>query len=139
MQRDDAIAAVFAAIAAGFTDAPPPVGREAWVYRGSWESQDLVENLAKVNDIPNSKFIEWHAGSLPEFTPVGLLHVLPFYLRYSLENPESEVTERVIFHLSPADMGDQYWRARLAVFTAAQKDAICEYVRFMQAALAGEH
>jgi hypothetical protein len=138
MQVNEAVAAVITAIAAAFADVPQ-VPREAMVYRGSWETQDLVENLAKVGDEPTSRFIEWHAGSLTEFTPAGLRHVLPFYLRFSLANPQSDVTERVIFHLSPADTSEEYWRERLAIFTPAQKHAICEYIRFMRKELAGEH
>ena len=66
------------------------------------------------------------------FRPEGLRHVLPFYMIYSLQHPESDVTERLIFHLSPADIGDEYWQERLAVFTPAQKHAICEYIGFMR-------
>ena len=37
-----------------------------------------------------------------------------------------------MFHLSPADTTDEYWRERLTIFTAAQKHAIYEYVHSMQ-------
>jgi hypothetical protein len=135
---NDGVAAVRAAIAAAFADTPR-VPRAAMVYRGSWETQNLIHNLARVDDVPTSRFIEWHADSLPEFTPAGLRHVLPFYLTYSLENPQSDVTEFVIFHLSPADTTDDYWQERVAVFSATQKHAICEYVRLMRTLLASDH
>jgi hypothetical protein len=76
---------------------------------------------------------------LPDFTPAGLRHVLPHYLLYSLEHPRSDATERIIFHLSPDDATDSYWSERLDAFSPAQKQAVCDYIRFMQAALAGEH
>jgi hypothetical protein len=138
MQVNEAVAALLTALAAAFADAPQ-VPREGMVYRGSWETQDLIESLAKVGEEPTFRFIEWHAGSPAEFTPAGLRHVLPFYLRCSLANPQSDVTERVILHLSPTDTSEEYWRERLSVFTPAQKHAICEYIRFMQKELAGEH
>lgn len=138
MQIDDAVQAVRGAVATAFAETPR-VPRQAMVYSDSWEALSLLENLATVEDAPNARFIEWNAGSLAAFTAVGLRHVLPFYLLYSLENPESDVTERVIFHLSPADQTEKYWQDRLEAFTSAQKHAICAYVRLMQSALAGQH
>lgn len=138
MLANDAVAALVALITAAFAD-NPQLTREALVYKGSWETGTLMRNLATVQDAPNDSFIEWHSDSLPRFRPEGLRHVLPHYMIYSLRHPKSDVTERLIFHLAPADTSEEYWRERLAVFTPAQKHTICEYVRFMQTELAGEH
>lgn len=122
---------VVAAIEAAFPD-PRPEVREAVVYPGSWETMDLIDNLAKVEDAPTPRFIEWHASSLAEFTPFGFRHVLPFYLRYSLDKPQSDVTERIIFHLAPDDAESPYWKERVAAFSTLQKQAVCQYVRCME-------
>ena len=137
MQSDEAVA-LAATIAAAFGNGPV-LPRRAFVYEGTWETRTLIRHLAAVHDRPDDRFIEQHYHSLSAFTAQGLRHVLPAYLIYSLKHPASDATERVIFHLSPADTTEEYWRERLAVFTPAQKRAICEYVRFMQSELAGEH
>jgi hypothetical protein len=138
MPGNDAAAALIALITAAFADGPQ-LNRSALVYRGSWETSSLMRNLTELKDIPNDAFIEWHSDSLPVFRPEGLRHVLPYYMIFSLRHPKSDVTERLIFHLSPTETDDEYWRERLAVFTPPQKRAICEYVHFMQSELAGEH
>jgi hypothetical protein len=138
MAANGGASVLIARIKMAFPDRPD-VDREALVYEGSWETTSVLRDLGAVDDIPNDRFIESHAGSLPVFRPEGLRHVLPYYLIYSARHTRSDVTERVIFHLAPADTRDEYWRERLSVFTPAHKRAICEYLRFMQSALAGQH
>ena len=65
--------------------------------------------------------------------------MLPHYLVHSLKNSRSDATERIIFHLAADDTTSPYWRERQDAFSPPQKQAICEYVRFMQSELAGEH
>jgi hypothetical protein len=68
--------------------------------------------------------------------------VLPYYLRYSLTHPESDsgvtVRDNLLFHLAPTDPDTEYWRARLAAFSPAQKQALCAYFRYLQTRLAGQ-
>ena len=136
--RDVEVIALSQRIAEAFAKRPAP-SRESMVYAGSWETADLIGNLAKVEDIPTDKFIEWHADSLPVFTPEGLRHVVPYYMQYTLQHPRSEAAERLIFHLSPTETEDDYWRPRLAVFSQAQKEAICAFFRFLEQDLQGDH
>lgn len=136
MQADEA--ALAATIAVAFGNGPV-IARRALVYEGTWETRTLIRHLAAVHDQPDDRFIEQHFSSLPAFTAQGLRHVLPQYLSYSLKHPDSDATERVIFHLAPDDTESPYWRERLEAFSPAQKHAICEYIRFMQSALTGEH
>jgi hypothetical protein len=137
-QRDVEVIALSQSIAEAFAKRPAP-SRESMVYAGSWETGDLIKNLAKVADIPTDQFIEWHADSLPVFTPEGLRHVVPYYMLYTLQHPRSEAAERLIFHLSPTETEGDYWRPRLAVFSQGQKEAICTFVRFLEKDLQGEH
>ncbi len=138
MGADDSIPALLDAITTAFSE-PLQVAREALVSPDSWETEDLIRNLATVNDAPTIKFIEWHASSLPVFTPVGLRYVLPFYLKYSLLQPQSDATEFIIYHLAPEDPASPYWRERLDAFSPAQKQTICSYVRHMEGVLAGQY
>jgi hypothetical protein len=136
--RANVMTALSQRIAEAFESNPLPT-RKSLVYAGSWETGTLLRNLADVKDIPTDQFIEWHADSLPVFTPEGLRHVLPYYMRYALRQPRSEAAERVIFHVAPAETGDDYWRQRLAAFSRTQRDAICAFVDFMETELADEH
>jgi hypothetical protein len=138
MLISDAAIALVAAITAAFANGPTPP-RDTLVAEGTWETRDLIHALAAVNDVPDDAFIERHRDSLPAFTPTGLRQVLPHYLIYSVKHPQSEATERIIFHLSPNDTASSYWLERLEAFSAAQKHAICEYVLYMKSELAGEH
>jgi hypothetical protein len=130
--------AVVAQILGAFSNIPH-VARKSLVYEGSWETDDLLRNLANVKDIPTDQFIERHADSLAVFTPEGLRHVLPYYMRYALRQPRTEAAERLIFHLAPAETDDDYWRPRLGAFSRTQRHAICKFVDFMEVELSGEH
>lgn len=130
--------AVLAQIRGAFSNSPH-VARRSLVYESSWETEDLLRNLAKVQDRPTDEFVEWHADSLPVFTPEGLRHVLPYYMEYTLRHPRSEAAERLIFHLAPAETGDDYWNTRLNVYSAEQKAAICAFLTFLERELEGEH
>jgi hypothetical protein len=136
--RPDVVTALSQRIAEAFESNPLPT-RKSLVYAGSWETGDLLRNLANVKDIPTDQFIERHADSLTVFTPEGLRHVLPYYMRYALRRLRSEAAERLIFHLAPAETDDDYWRPRLAAFSRTQRDAICAFVDFMETELSGEH
>ena len=135
MQMTERRAAVIALVESAFKEASSPA-RSRLVYPGSWETDILIRSLAAVNDQPNDVFIEAHSDSLAEFTPEGLRHVLPYYMRYGLEHRGSEwgitVEDSLLFHLSPLTPGDEYWQGRIAVFSPIQKRAICQYLRHIQ-------
>jgi hypothetical protein len=75
--RDVEVSALSQRIAEAFAKRPAPP-RKSMVYAGTWETGDLIGNLARVEDMPTDQFIEWHADSLPVFTPEGLRHVVRF-------------------------------------------------------------
>lgn len=137
MQMNDTAIALLAAIAAAFAN-HPTLPRESLVFENTWETEDLIRDLASVGDTPDETFIAAHSSSLPAFTAEGFRHVLPQYLSYSVKNPRSDATERIIFDLGPEDTTSIYWQDRIHAFSRPQKDAICAYVRYMQSALAGE-
>ena len=136
MQLSDAVIAVVTAITAAFANGPV-LPRQSLVYEDTRETGDLIRDLKAVGDRPDERFIEQHSSSLPAFTAEGFRHVLPRYLIYSLEHPQSDATERVIFHLAPDDTESAYWRERLEGVSLTQKSAICGYLHHMQAQLAG--
>lgn len=112
MSKNDQVDALIHLITTVFAD-NPHLSRQSLVHKGAWETRSLIRSLAVVKDVPDDAFIERHFDSLPVFRPEGLRQVLPYYMTYSLRHPQSDATERVIFHLSPAD--------------TAQKNAVREY------------
>jgi hypothetical protein len=113
--------------------AAPQLSRHMLVYEDTWETDLLKRSLAAVDDRPSNAFIEAHPDSLATFTPEGLRHVLPFYIRYALEQPDTEwggdSWRQPFVSLSPETPDNEYWQKRLATFAPMQKKAICEYIR----------
>jgi len=137
MQMNEAVVALIATISTAFANGPtPPL--VMLVYPDTWETRDLIQDLTPTNGTPDRAFIERHLDSLAAFTPEGLRHVLPHYLLYSLENPDSEATERVIIHLSPEEFDTPYWRERLHAFSPVQRRAVCKYLQHMRTELADQ-
>ena len=134
----DAVTVLAEQIRKAFED-NPRLARQALVYPDTWETEDLLRNLAKVGDVPNDSFVEWHSSSLPVFTAEGLRDVLPHYMTYSLRHPRSDAAEYLIFHLSPAETNDDYWPRRLAVFSGAQRQVVCAFLKHLEHELSGEH
>src|SRR5918994_2028564 len=85
MQMSDTLVALVAMITSAFANVPTLPG-ESLVYEDTWETEDLIRDLAAVGDRPDDRFIEQHFSSLPAFTGEGLRHVLPQYLIYSLKH-----------------------------------------------------
>lgn len=133
---NDAVAALIAVIATAFSG-PPQLPPERLVTPGSWETDDLVAALSPVRDMPDRHFIEGHFDSLPALTHEGLRYALPAFMIHSLAFPGSPATERVVFHLSPQDAEQEYWRERIAVFSQPQRAAICRFLKHLRGTLVG--
>lgn len=81
------------------------VSTDDLVYGSSWEDQDILAALQAKNGKIDDEFIAYFFDSLANFTPKGFATILPFYLRFALKHPTSDVAERVIFrcaNLKPA-------------------------------------
>jgi hypothetical protein len=75
----NAVIAVVTVISTAFANGPTLL-RESLVNEDTWETDDLIRDLAAVGERPDERFIEQHSSSLPAFTAEGLRHVLPQYL-----------------------------------------------------------
>jgi len=133
---NDAVAALIAMIRAAFSS-PLPLPPARLVTPGAWDTDDLVTALSSVPDMPGQHFVEAHFDSLPVLTHEGLRFVLPAFMIHSLNSPDSPATERVIFHLSPADAEQEYWRERIAVFSQPQRAAICRFLQHLRGTTLG--
>ena len=67
----NAAVAVVAAITSAFANGPT-LPRESVICSDTWETDDLIRDLAAVGDLPDDAFIAQHFSSLPAFTPEGL-------------------------------------------------------------------
>lgn len=83
-------------------------------------------------NLPNT-VLERHCASLPVFSALGLRYFLPCYLKYSLSNNRSEITERLLIHLTPPDTTSDYWRERLRVFSHQQRIVVCAFLDYLRA------
>lgn len=72
--------ALIAKIAAAFANRPTLLP-ESLVFEETWETEDLIRDLAVVGDPPDEAFIAAHSYSVSAFTAEGFRHVLPEYLQ----------------------------------------------------------
>lgn len=112
------------------------------VEEKGWEYVDIVKDFSSICDCLVSSYkkdlsclgdtLEWHKDSLPAFTSEGFVYILKYYLLYSLENPSSDVADRVVFHLSGIDKRKQYWRDRYNALSRSQRSAIVGFLNYMK-------
>jgi len=82
-----------------------------------------------VADVPES-VIEFHQDSIPLLTPKAFRYYLPRYVQVSCENLESDVSDMLLFSLSPDDPESEFWSQRCDEFTETEKQAIVEYLTY---------
>lgn len=112
---------------------------ERWVFEKTWERPDLLASLKQRGGLADDSFVEYHADSLAALTPVGLRALIPRYMEYALLHPTSEVTERLIFHLSPSNPQSAYWRERLEAFSREQRHVVAIFLSHMANELRGQY
>lgn len=108
---------------------------------GGWEQSDIQRDFYEFLATPPSKvdlssdnvkaLLEWHGDSLPGFSPKGFHFFLQIYLLYSIEFPNSDVADYVVYHLADIDVSRRYWEARYPLFSTKQKRSICDFLRYM--------
>ncbi len=114
-----------------FKDAPRPSINEITQHE-CWECDRVRDDFARHrwDEVPKDT-IEYHRDSLALFSPAALRYFLGSYLLYSVNHPDSEVTDYIIYHLSPSDDND-YRRQRFSVFSGTERSAICTYLSFLE-------
>jgi hypothetical protein len=117
-------------IYAAFSAAPRPARDEIAPHR-CWECDQVRDRLARHESrgVPISE-MEWLADSLPLLSPTALRYYLPRYLELSMTHRSSVVCELVLYHLADEHPNEDYWRERYAVFSAAERHVILEYLRY---------
>ena len=83
-------------------------------------------------DVPG-EWIERFAYSLSFLDPKGFQYYLPAFMIWTLDHlsAESEVVQPTILALCPTPRFSSWYKERFAVFTDAQNQAICQFLRFM--------
>lgn len=123
-----------------FHDLAAPKAEEM-AEQNSWEYSDIRENFSgllamtpsstDLNSRAVRNLLEWHSDSLPGFTPKGFHFFLQYYLLYSLQFPNSDVADYVVYHLADVDLSRHYWEVRYPLFSAKQKRSICDFLGYM--------
>ncbi|NZA24931.1 hypothetical protein H0E84_00890 [Luteimonas sp. SJ-92] len=93
---------------------------------------DMVRRLLELhtNRTLPIKTLNWLHDSLPLLGPEGLRYWLPAYIAAAYTDPDFRGVDLLIFHLGPSakELGEQYWRERLAVFDAPQREQVLGFV-----------
>lgn len=107
-----------------------------------WEYEDVVKSILQFSGCFNNEYrtnilclegvLEYHADSLPAFTPDGFHCMLKYYLLYSINRPLSDVSDYVVFHLSGIRKNSKYWQDRLKVFSVDEKEIIIYFLGYMK-------
>lgn len=118
-------------IADAFSGAGPPAADKI-AYPNDWDYDCIARDLgAYLDDPPPDKVIENHAKSLSALLPHAFVFFLPFYMAYSIDHPESEVTDVLVSNLHSATTSTaDYWKSRLEPLTRRHREAICAFLKF---------
>lgn len=113
-----------------FSEAPRPESAELTPHR-CLECDEARDRLAphEAAAVPDED-MEWLGDSLALLGPEALRYYLPRFLEHSLNHPESNACDVVLFHLAAEDPGEEYWAERYGVFSAEERRAIVRYLRF---------
>ena len=113
-----------------FKEAPRPAREEITNHR-CCECDRIRDDFAQysVTDVPES-VIEYHQDSIPLLSPKAFRYFLPRYVQVSCENRESDVTDMLLFNLSPDDPDSEFWSCRCDDFTESEKQAIINYLTY---------
>src|SRR5688572_18806945 len=96
-----------------FSDLDIPEAEKIAEY-DDWDRDSINNDFSKflnTDFIPN-KILEIHSKSLPALSPIAFIFFLKSYLKYAIEQPESELAEHLIYRFSALDSND-YWLPRL--------------------------
>ena len=104
-----------------------------------WDSEAIEHDFSTwlEQPVPDDVLIE-HAKSLPAFTPKAFVFFLKDYLIYGLRYPDSELAEHLIYRLSAANQEEDYWKQRLLLLSARQKEIIAVWCECMIKKLSNE-
>ena len=112
-----------------FAEAPRPEAEEITSHR-CCECDRILDDFAQylVADVPQG-VIEYHQDSLPLLSPKAFRYFLPRYVQVTCEDTNSDVTDMLLFNLSPDDPDSEFWSKRCTQFSEVEKSAIIEYLR----------
>lgn len=90
-------------------DLRTPINSRGVVYGLAWEDADIIRALDERLGLIDESFIVEFSEALANFTPFGFRLILPYYLRFSMLNPESSVAEFVIYRISNMGAESKHW------------------------------
>jgi hypothetical protein len=115
-----------------FSNVAKPVNARSLAPHECPECEELAADLLPYcfREVPG-ELVEAHFGDLPLLGPLGFHYYLPAFLAYALENPDSNVLEFAVIHLTPSKRSvnatPEYFSNRFGLFDSAQKAAIAAF------------
>ena len=113
-----------------FQHAPRPTPEEITPHR-CCECDRVRDDFApySVDDVPD-EVVEYHYDSIPLMSPKAFRYYLPRYVRFTCEHPASNVTDTLLFNLSPDNPTSEFWSGRTDLFTLEERRAIIDYLSY---------
>lgn len=99
---------------------------------GDWDFESINNDFRQFLNVSVSRSVlERHPKSLPALTPRAFVFFLKDYMRYALDNIDSELTEHLIYRLAALDPKKKFWAERIVLFTSEQSRVISEFCSFV--------
>jgi hypothetical protein len=121
-----------AAFRRAFSEAPRP-SREEFGFHRHDECEECAEVVADLSryaadEIPND-VIDYYATDLSLLSAAAWRYLLPRFVRWTAEDPDSNASEFVLYNLCPDDPDSEYWSGRCDAYTRIECEAIVSYLQ----------
>jgi len=120
-------------IRVAFNDTPYPKSKLTDTYDDEGVSEYFQGKSWDGNDVSD---LRYHSVALSLFEPEAFRYYLPAFMLAELEDPDTAdiIGESIVFHFSqPEKPWEENFEKRLFLFTSIEKEAILEFIDYMQA------
>lgn len=110
-------------------DAPRP---HDIAYVNDWDFESIYDDFRQSLNKPlNKSALDRHPKSLSALKPKAFVFFIKDYMRYALDNIDSELTEYLIYRLVSVDLENRYWQERIELFTSEQIKVISDFCTYL--------
>ena len=121
-----------------FQDAPRPSIDENAPHR-CWECDKVRDDFSKYNvgKVPDD-VLHYHGDSISLLSPKAFRYFMPRYVEFTINNPDANAVDNLLFNLSPDDPTSEFRKGRCDAFTK-EREAIIEYLQYRRTLPDGEY
>jgi len=113
-----------------FKGAPRPELDQITPHR-CWECDRVRDDFSEyeVKNVPDY-ILHDHGDSIPFLSPIAFRYFLPRYMEFTVENPDANAAEYLLYNLSPNHRNSEFWRGRCDAFVSKEKEVIIQYLEY---------